>query len=90
MVHTPATIRGHHHFIDKLAVINGAVSGFALYPQIFLILYSGVPNTMSTVSLMLIVINNLVWTAYGVHRSLSSVVLASVLSGLAAAILLYI
>lgn len=83
-------MRGHHHFIDRLAVINGAVAGLALYPQIFVILAWGVQNNLSSLTLWLILCNNIVWTMYGVHRSLASVTLAGVLSALAAAILLVI
>ncbi|MDB5225151.1 MAG: hypothetical protein JWL87_103 [Candidatus Adlerbacteria bacterium] len=82
--------RGHHHFIDKLAVVNGAVAGLALYPQIFVILAWGVQNNLSPLTLWLILGNNVVWMAYGIHRSLSSVRLAAILSCLAAAILLLI
>lgn len=81
---------GHHHLIDKLAIINGAVAGLALYPQIWAILVVGVANTLSPLTLWLVLGNNIVWTLYGVHRSLVSVTLAGVLSGLAAAILLVI
>lgn len=81
---------GHHHIIDKLAVLNGAVAGLALYPQIFFILAHGVVNTLSPLTLWLILGNNVVWTLYGVHRSIVSVTLAGVLSFFAAAILLVI
>lgn len=83
-------VSSHHHVIDRLAVINGAVAGLALYPQIYAILVSGVVNTLSPLTLWLILGNNIVWTLYGVHRSLASVVLAGILSGIAAAILLVI
>jgi uncharacterized protein with PQ loop repeat len=82
--------RGHHHFIDKLAVLNGVVTGLALYPQIYLIAASHVPNTLSPVTLWIILCNNIVWIAYGVHRSLASIAIAGVLSVAAAAILLVI
>ncbi len=81
---------GHHHVIDKLAVINGAVAGLALYPQIWAILVVGVANTLSPLTLWLILGNNIIWSLYGIHRSLVSVLLAGVLSGAAAAILLVI
>lgn len=84
------THAGHHHLIDKLAIINGAVSGLALYPQVFVILYSGVQNNFSPLTLWLIVFNNIVWLTYGIHRRLSSVSIAAALSGLAGTILLCI
>jgi hypothetical protein len=90
MTAAPIEALSHHHFIDKLAVVNGAVSGLALYPQIYLILALGVPNTLSSLTLWVILGNNIVWTMYGVHRSLASVTIAGVLSGFASAALLVI
>lgn len=81
---------GHHHLIDKLAVINGAVAGLALYPQVVAILFMGVANTLSPLTLWLILGNNIVWTMYGVHRSIVSITIAGVLSLFAASILLVI
>lgn len=81
---------GHHHLIDKLAVLNGAVAGLALYPQIYFVLFQGVVNTLSPLTLWLILGNNIVWTLYGVHRSIASITIAGVLSLFAAAILLVI
>jgi uncharacterized protein with PQ loop repeat len=86
----PVEALSHHHFIDKLAVVNGAVSGLALYPQIYLILAAHTANTLSPLTLWVILGNNIVWTMYGVHRSLASVAIAGVLSGFASAILLII
>lgn len=82
--------RGHHHIIDRLAVVNGGVAGLALYPQIYVILFLGVANTLSPLTLWLILGNNIVWSLYGLHRSLLPVLLTGVLSALAAAILLVI
>lgn len=90
MASAPRPLPGHHHLIDKLAVVNGAVAGLALYPQIVYILFFGVANTLSGLTLWLILCNNIVWTMYGVHRSLVSVTMAGVLSMFAAAILLVI
>lgn len=81
---------GHHHFIDKLAIINGAIAGLALYPQIVAILFMGVQNNLSSLTLWLILCNNIVWTLYGVHRSIVSVTMAGLLSFFAAVILLFI
>ncbi len=90
MHHHVRPLPGHHHLIDKLAVINGAVAGLALYPQIFFILFQGVVNTLSPLTLWLILGNNIIWTLYGVHRSIVSVTIAGTLSFFAAAILLVI
>ncbi len=81
---------GHHHLIDRLAIVNGAIAGLALYPQIFVILAWGVQNNLSPLTLWLILGNNIVWTLYGVHRSIVSVTIAGVLSFFAAATLLVI
>lgn len=81
---------GHHHFIDRLAVLNGLVSGVVLYPQIFIILYWGVENNLAVSVLALIVLNNIVWTLYGLHRGIIPTVLSGVLNVLAGVILIFI
>lgn len=81
---------GHHHLIDKIAVWNGVVSGLVLYPQIALILFWHVPNNISVITLGLLVLNNIVWTMYGIHRSLASITIAATLNVLAGTILLFI
>lgn len=78
----------HTHFIDKLAFLNGIVSGFALYPQVFNVLYNGASTDFSTLSLVLICINSAVWMLYAVHRHLISLFLASLLNEVAAVLLL--
>jgi len=91
MARTPVhPLPGHHHLIDKLAIVNGAIAGLALYPQIFAILFMGVTNNLSPLTLWLILGNNIVWTMYGVHRSIVSVTMAGLLSFFAAGILLLI
>lgn len=80
----------HNHLIDKLAVISGFVSGVALYPQIYEIIVNSVQNTLSSLTLSLIFLNNIVWLIYGIHRELFSLVIASFLTISAAGILLII
>lgn len=77
----------HTHFIDKLAFINGIVSGVALYPQIFNIVYNHAPSSFSTLSLFVIVLNSVVWIVYALHRKLVSLFIASLLNATAALIL---
>lgn len=91
MKNTPVRpLPGHHHLIDKLSVLNGVVTGLALYPQIYLILVSHVENTLSPMTLWLLVVNNIVWIIYGVHRSIVPVIVTGFLSGFAAVTLLFI
>ncbi len=78
----------HTHFIDKLAFVNGLVSGIALYPQIFNIVYNGASSDFSTLSLLLIFGNGMVWMLYAFHRRLISLFVASFLNSVAALMLL--
>lgn len=78
----------HNHFIDKLAVLNGFISGIALYPYIFDILVRGAENNLSTLTLVLIFTNNIVWFLYSLHRLLASLIIAAMLNLIAAGILL--
>lgn len=80
----------HTHFIDRLAVLNGLVSGVALYPYIYQILFAGVDNNLSTLTLLLILGNSVVWFAYALHRLLVSLLVAATLTFTAVVILLFI
>ena len=80
----------HAHFIDRLVLLTGFLSGFALYPYIYQVLFQGVDNNLSTITLLLILCNNVVWIAYALHRLLFSLFIASVLTLLAAFMLLII
>jgi hypothetical protein len=80
----------HTHFIDRLAVLNGFVSGLALYPYIYAVLFQGIENNLSALTLVIILLNNLVWFAYAIHRLLVSVAIAAAFSAIAAGILLFI
>lgn len=79
----------HNHFIDKLAFINGFVSGVALYPQVWTVLTHGAPTGVSITSFLIILINSVVWVAYSVHRGLFSLGVASLLNTVASAILVF-
>ncbi|HEY4522598.1 MAG TPA: PQ-loop domain-containing transporter [Candidatus Paceibacterota bacterium] len=70
----------HNHWIDKLAVLTGAVSGFALYPQIFIIITSGSTESVSLTTYAIILLNSIVWLMYSIHRGLISLAIPSILN----------
>ncbi|OGG50361.1 hypothetical protein A2704_05460 [Candidatus Kaiserbacteria bacterium RIFCSPHIGHO2_01_FULL_54_36b] len=74
----PITI--HNHWIDKLAVVTGIVSGFALYPQIFTIIANGSTEAMSLTTYVIILGNSVVWLLYSMHRGLFSLAIPSILN----------
>jgi len=77
----------HNHLIDRLALVNGLVSGIALYPQVWTILANGSTVGVSLPTFLLIFFNSIVWLAYALHRGLISLGVASVLNTLASGIL---
>lgn len=83
----PLTI--HHHFVDKLALMAGIVSGLALYPQVWIIMQSPTLEHFSTSTFAIIFVNSFVWLAYSIHRGLLSLGISAMLnmiaSGLVAA-----
>lgn len=78
----------HTHWIDKLAIANGFVSGVALWPQVLQTLFTGVTAGLSVWALGLILVNSLVWILYSLHRGLVSLALASILNAISAGTLL--
>lgn len=70
----------HRHLIDRLAFINGIVSGIALYPQLWSVLSLKAAEGISTLTYLLIFLNSLIWVAYAVHRGLFSLGVASLLN----------
>jgi uncharacterized protein with PQ loop repeat len=78
----------HTHPLDKIAEINGVLSGIALFPQVFKIATTKTTDDLSVSTFVFILINSLIWTLYARHRSLPQLLLSSLLNGLAAAILL--
>lgn len=80
----------HTHFIDRVAIINGFISGVALYPQVFKVLSSHDFTSVSVTSFVVIFINNIVWGLYAFHRGLISLLVASLLNLLAAGVLLLV
>ncbi|PIT97902.1 MAG: hypothetical protein COT71_03540 [Candidatus Andersenbacteria bacterium CG10_big_fil_rev_8_21_14_0_10_54_11] len=82
-------LRLHTHIIDRLAVLNGLMSGVALYPQVLKVLTSGDFSGVSALSFVIIFMNNIVWALYAFHRSLVSLFIAAVLNVLASGVLLF-
>lgn len=78
----------HHHFIDRLAFLNGFISGVALYPQVITVLLSGSAEGVSLTTFSIIFLNSVVWMFYSIHRGLLSLGIASLLNALASIILL--
>ena len=79
----------HNHWIDKLAVLTGAVSGFALYPQIFIIITSGSTESVSLTTYAIILLNSIVWLVYSIHRGLISLAIPSILNIFASAAVVF-
>lgn len=80
----------HHHFIDKLGTLNGVISGVVLFPQIYVILFLHVPNNLSLPTLLLVILNNVIWFLYGWHRSIWPTMISGALSAFAGVVLLFI
>lgn len=77
----------HHHFIDKLAFLNGFVSGVALYPQLYSVVTGGSTTELSLATFVIIFVNSIVWLLYSIHRNLLSLGIASLLNSIASGIL---
>ena len=75
----------HHHWIDKLAVLTGVLSGFALYPQVYIVIMSASAENVSITTYAVILGNSIVWLVYSIHRGLLSLAIPSILNILASA-----
>ncbi len=75
------------HFIDRLAKINGVLTGLALYLQIIHAVAIQSTEGLSTTAFALIFINSLVWIAYARHRRLMPLLVSSSLNVVASAVL---
>lgn len=80
----------HQHTIDKIAFVNGLVSGVALYPQVITTIASRSGEFVSPLSFFLIFINSIVWLLYSLHRSLFTLAITSMLNCIASGILLIV
>lgn len=78
----------HHHFIDKLAIGAGVLSGVALYPQVIYITTQESIVGVSLTTYAIIFLNSFVWLAYSIHRGLFSLGFASILNIIASGIVL--
>ena len=70
----------HLHLIDRLAFVNGLISGIALFPQLVKVLAFQDAGGISVTSIALIFLNSLVWVFYALHRGLVSVGVAALLN----------
>ncbi len=78
----------HRHLVDRLAFVNGLVSGIALYPQVWSVFVNGSASGLSLVTYTLILLNSIVWVLYAIHRGLLSLGIASLLNTVASAMLI--
>jgi uncharacterized protein with PQ loop repeat len=79
----------HHHFIDRLALINSIIAGVALFPQVWVTYATGSIAGISPLTFFIILLNNIVWLLYGIHRSLLSITVAAFLNVLASLALVF-
>ncbi len=70
----------HNHVIDRIAVLNGVLSGIALYPQVWRVLATGDMSGVSIATFSIISLNSAVWVLYAMHRGLIALGIASVLN----------
>lgn len=68
----------HHHFIDRLALLNAFVSASALIPQVWMVLTAPVVAGVSILTFSLIALNSTVWFFYALHRAAWPLMLSSV------------
>lgn len=79
----------HTHLIDRIAFLNGFISGIALFPQLLHVLTTpAAAVAVSPMSYGIILINSIVWVLYAMHRGLISLGIASSLNTLAAGAIL--
>jgi uncharacterized protein with PQ loop repeat len=77
----------HQHVIDKIAFVNGLISGIALYPQVWATIVHHSGHSVSLLSFSLIFINSVVWFLYSIHRSLLTLAITSILNCVASGIM---
>lgn len=78
----------HKHSLDKIAEINGFLSGIALFPQVVRTIITRDASSLSAFTFILIIMNSSIWFFYARHRSLPQLLLSSSLNFIAAGILL--
>jgi len=80
----------HNHLIDKIAIINGFVTGLALYPQVVASILSGDVSGLSNTAFIIIFLNSIVWMLYGYHRTIKPLIVSSLLNCFAAGLLTFL
>ncbi len=80
----------HKHPIDKVAEVNGILSGIALYPQLFKAILSKSVEGLSLYTFIFIFVSSAVWIWYARHRSLPQVMISSSLNLAAAGLLVFL
>lgn len=78
----------HNHPLDKIAEINGLLSGLALYPQVIKAIISKSVSGLSVYTFIFIFISSIIWIFYARHRSLPQVMISSFLNCVAAGLLI--
>lgn len=78
----------HTHVIDRLAFVNGILSGISMFPQALQVITTGQVAGVSIITSVIIWINSIVWLAYALHRGLVSITISSVLNVIASTLLL--
>jgi uncharacterized protein with PQ loop repeat len=87
--HQEHNVYEHHHFIDKIILLNGLVSGIGLYPEVFRALVFKKDVAISLVTLVIILVNSFVWLLYSLHRTLRGLFVSSLLNVIATVFLLF-
>jgi len=80
----------HQHPLDKIAEINGLLSGLALYPQVIKAIMSKSVGGLSVYTFLFIFMSSIIWIFYAHHRSLPQVLVSSFLNCIAAGLLLFL
>lgn len=80
----------HLHFIDKVAIANGFITGVALYPQLIKALLLRSTGDLSALTFGLIFLNSIVWLLFGFHGTIIPLVVSSMLNVVAAGLLLFL
>lgn len=69
----------HHHPIDYLAEANAVFNGIALYPQVATAWRTQDVEALSPITFIILLIANIVWAIYGVHRKDNAVLVCAIL-----------
>lgn len=74
-----STTDEHHHGIDYLAEANAVFNGLALYPQVVTAWKTKDVDSLSPVTFAILLIANIVWAIYGIHRKDHAVLVCAIL-----------